>query len=134
MKSISTYYLKNNRGVRTHKHSHRISWFWFRFTTLTPQSPKGCLEKQNHSLSSNLVVWCTKIGLKTKKVRKTSEMTGKTTKNDGFLMFFSSFWVLGLILVHQTAKFELSGQFGFSRHPCPLFISTRILKSLVWKI
>ena len=24
-----------------------------------PQSPQGCLKKQNHSLSSNLVVWCT---------------------------------------------------------------------------
>jgi hypothetical protein len=44
-------------------------------------------------------------------------MTRKTTKNDGFLMVFKSFWVLGPILVHQTAKFKLSGQFCFSRHP-----------------
>ena len=28
------------------------------------------------------------------------------------------FLVLGPILVHQTTKFELSGQFRFSRHPC----------------
>ena len=33
-----------------------------------PQGSHGCLEKQNHPLSSNLVVWCTKIGPKTKKV------------------------------------------------------------------
>ena len=34
-----------------------------------------------------------------------------------FLSFFWSFWVLGPILAHQTAKFQLSGQFCFSRHP-----------------
>ena len=44
-------------------------------------------------------------------------MTTKTTKNCVFLMVFWSFWVLGPILAHQTAKFELSGQFCFSRHP-----------------
>ena len=44
-------------------------------------------------------------------------MTTKTTKNDGFSTVFWSFWVLGPILAHQTAKFELSGQFRFSRHP-----------------
>ena len=44
-------------------------------------------------------------------------MTRKTTKNDGFLMFFWSLWLLGPILAHQTTKFELSGQFRFSRHP-----------------
>ena len=29
-----------------------------------PQGPQGCLEKQNCPLSSNLVVWCAKIGPK----------------------------------------------------------------------
>ena len=43
-------------------------------------------------------------------------MTWKTTKNDGFWMFFWSFWDLNPILAHQTAKFELSEQ--FSGHPC----------------
>ena len=38
-----------------------------------PQGSQGCLEKRNHPLSSNLVVWCAKIGPKTKKVPKTSE-------------------------------------------------------------
>ena len=33
-----------------------------------PQGSHGCLEKQNYPLSSNLVVWCAKIGSKTKKV------------------------------------------------------------------
>ena len=32
-------------------------------------------------------------------------------------MIFWSLWLLGPILEHQTAKFELSGQFSFSRHP-----------------
>ena len=33
-----------------------------------PQGSWGCLEKQNHPLSRNLVDWCAKIGPKTKKV------------------------------------------------------------------
>ena len=74
-----------------------------------PQGSQGCLEKRNHPLSSNLVVWCAKIGPKTKKVRKTSELTKKSVKNDGFLTVFQSFLVLGPILAHQTTKFELSG-------------------------
>ena len=76
----------------------------FGFTPLLwlPQGPQGCLEKQNYPLSSNLVIWCTKIGPQTKKVRKTSEMTRKTSKNDDT---FQSF----LVLVHQTTKFEISG-------------------------
>ena len=45
-----------------------------------PQGSQGCLEKQNHPLSLNLVVWCAKIGPKTKKVRKTSELTKKFQK------------------------------------------------------
>ena len=52
-----------------------------------PQGSQGCLEKQNHPLSSNLVVWCAKIGPKTKKVKKTSELT-KKIKNDCFLTVF----------------------------------------------
>ena len=32
-------------------------------------------------------------------------------------MVFWSFLVLGPILAHQTTKFELTGQFRFSRHP-----------------
>ena len=50
-----------------------------------PQGPQGCHEKQNCPLSSNLVVWCAKIGPKSQNVQKTSEMTRKTTKNYGFL-------------------------------------------------
>ena len=37
-----------------------------------PQGSQGCLEKRNYPLSSNLVVWCAKIGPKSKKVRKTT--------------------------------------------------------------
>ena len=59
-----------------------------------PQGSQGCLEKQNCPLSLNLVVWCAKIGPKTKKVQKTSELAKKMSKNDGFWMFFevSEFW------------------------------------------
>ena len=98
-------------------HTDSISWFGFIPLFWRPQGPHGCLEKQNHPLISNLVLWCAKIGPKSHNFWKTSEMTRKTTKNDGFLTVFWSFWVLGPILAHQTAKFELSGQFSFSRHP-----------------
>ena len=53
-----------------------------------PQGSKGCLEKRNHPLSSNLVVWCAKIGPKTKKVRKTSELTKQMSKKMVFQRFF----------------------------------------------
>ena len=33
-----------------------------------PQGSQGCLEKGNHPLSSNLLVWCPEIGPKPKKV------------------------------------------------------------------
>ena len=81
-----------------------------------PQGPKGCLEKQNCPLSWNLAVLCAKIELKTQKLQKTIK------KPSFFVVFlvisevFWSFWVLGPILAHQTAKFQLSGQFCFSKH------------------
>ena len=37
------------------------------------QGSQACLEKRNHLLSSNLVVWCAKIEPKTKKLQKTVE-------------------------------------------------------------
>ena len=57
-----------------------------------PQGSQGCLEKQNHSLSWNLVVWCAKIGPKTKKVWKTSELTKKMSKLMVFWWFFKVSW------------------------------------------
>jgi hypothetical protein len=105
-----------------------IPLFWH------PQGPHGCLEKQNYPLISNLVLWCAKIGPKSHNFRKTSEMTRKTTKNDGFLTVFWSFWVLGLILARQTAKFELSGQFGFSRHPWGPWERQNSGVLCIWKI
>ena len=42
---------------------------------------QGCLEKRNHPLSLNLVVWCAKIGPKTKKL-------WKTVKKPSFLTCF----------------------------------------------
>ena len=121
IKVTSGFNLKKTIFFTRRRHHPKNSWniFQIQITLLLwrPQGPQGCLEKPNYPLSSNLVVWCTKIGPKTKKVQKTSEMTGKTSKNDGLLTLFQSFWVLDPILSHQTTKFELSGQFCFSRHP-----------------
>ena len=74
-----------------------------------PQASQGCLEKQNHPLTWNLVVWCAKIGPKTKKVWNTSELTKKMSKLMVFRQVFLSFLVLGTILAHQTTTFKLSG-------------------------
>ena len=52
-----------------------------------PQGPQGCLEKQSYPLSLNLVVWCAKIWLKTKKLWKTIQ------KPSFFWHFFGQFWV-----------------------------------------
>ena len=51
-------------GTTIQKNSWNI--FQIQITPLFwhPQGPQGCLEKQNCPLSSNLVVWCAKIGLK----------------------------------------------------------------------
>ena len=99
---------KTNFFARWRQHPQN-SWniFQIQITPLfrRPQGPQGCLEKQNHPLSSNLVVWCAKIGPKTKKVQKTSEMTRKTSKNDGFSTLFQISWFWTQFLVHQTAKF-----------------------------
>ena len=110
---------KTNFFARWRQHPQN-SWniFQIQITQLFRrlQGPHGCLEKRNHPLSWNLVVWCAKIGLKTKKLRKTIE-------KPSFLTFFfvssEVFWtflVLGPILAHQTTKFELSGWFPLSRH------------------
>ena len=69
--------------------------FGFSLLLWRPQGSKGCLEKQNHSLSWNLVVWCPKIGPKTKKVWKTSELTKKNVKNYGILTGFLKFLGFG---------------------------------------
>ena len=82
-----------------------------------PQGSLGCLEKQNHPLSLNLVVWCAKIGPKTKKLKKTCQ---NTIIFDIFFVnseVFLAFLVLGPILAHQSTKFQLSGWFCFPRHP-----------------
>ena len=92
-------------------------WLW-RYHTVTesadfgfipllwrPQGPKGCLEKQNYPLSLNLVVWCAKIGPKTKKLQKTCQNTIIFDNSFVNSEVFQTFLVLGSILVHQTTKF-----------------------------
>ena len=57
------------------RHHPKNSWniFQIQITPLfwRPQGPQGCLEKQNCPLSSNLAVWCAKIGPKTQIFQKT---------------------------------------------------------------
>ena len=59
------------------------------------------------------MVWCSKIGPKTKKLQKTIIFDTFFVNSE----VFQTFLVLGPILAHQTTKFELSGRFRFSRHP-----------------
>ena len=82
-----------------------------------PQGSQGYLEKQNHPLSLNLVVWCAKIWPKTKKLRKTVEKPSLLTFFFVNSEVFQTFFVLGPILANQTTKFILSVRFCFSRHP-----------------
>ena len=77
---------KTNFFARWRQHPKK-SWniFQIQITLLLwgPQDSQGCLEKQNHPLSSNLVVLCAKIGSKTEKLRKSVKKH--------FLMFFLTF-------------------------------------------
>ena len=82
-----------------------------------PQGRQRCLEKQNYPLSLNKVVWCAKIGPKTKKFQNSCQ---NTIIFDIFLVnseVFQTFLVLGPILAHQSTKFQLNGWYCFSRHP-----------------
>ena len=71
MKGTSGFNLKKTNFFTCWPQHPKNSWniFQIQISPLLwlPQDPQGCLEKQNHPLSSNLVVWCTKIGPKTKK-------------------------------------------------------------------
>ena len=60
-----------------------------------PQGSQGCLEKQNHPLSSNLVVWCAKIEPKTKKSLKNLRIDKRIVKNDDILTSFLKFLGFG---------------------------------------
>ena len=104
--TLGNIFIKVKKSARAAPLSQN-SWYIFQMqiTPLLrrPQGPQGCLEKQNCPLSSNLAVWCAKIGPKTQKLQETR--------------FFLTFQLLDPILAHQTAKFELSGQFCFTRHP-----------------
>ena len=121
VKRTSGFNLKGTNFLTRWRQHPKNSWniFQIQITLLLwhPQDPQECLEKQNYPLSLNLVVWCAKIGPKTKKLQKTCQ---NTIIFDIFLVnseVFQTFLVLGPILAHQTTKFQLSGWFCFSRHP-----------------
>ena len=88
IKVTSGFNLKKTIFFARGRHHQKISWniFQIQITPLLwrPQGPQGCLEKPNYPLSSNLVVWCAKIGPKTQKLQKTVE-------NHHFLLFLLSF-------------------------------------------
>ena len=97
--------------ARWRQHPKNSYIFQIQITPLfrRPQGPQGYLEKQNYPLSLNLVVWCAKIGPKTKKLQKICQ---NTIIFDNYFVnseVFQTFLVLGPMLVHQTTKFELSG-------------------------
>ena len=61
-----------------------------------PQGSLGCLEKQNHPLSENLVVWCAKIEPKTNQERlKNLRIDRQNVKNDDILTGFLKFLDFG---------------------------------------
>ena len=121
IKVTSGFNLKKTIFFARWRQHPKNSWNIFQ-TQITPlfrrpQGPQGCLEKRNHPLSSNLVVWCATFGPKTEKLWKTVE---KPSFFDVFLVISEVFWsflILSPILAHQTTKFELSGWFRFFRHP-----------------
>ena len=77
IKETSGFNLKNTIFFARRRHHLKNTWniFQIQITPLLwrPQGPQGCLEKQNFPLSSNLVVWCTKIWPKTQKLPKIVE-------------------------------------------------------------
>ena len=82
-----------------------------------PQGSQGCLEKWNYPLSLNLVVWCAKIGLKTKKLQKTCQNTIIFDNSFVNSEVFQTFLVLGSILAHQTTKFNSVDDLAFLDTP-----------------
>ena len=56
-------------------------------TILTPPGPQGCLEKLDYPLSSNLVVWCSKIGQKPRKLEKCQKIMVFFDTSSKFLGF-----------------------------------------------
>ena len=138
IKVTSGFNLKKTNFFAKWRQHPQNSWniFQIQLTPLfrRPQGPQGRLEKQNHPLSSNLVVWCAKIGPKTKKLRKTVKKPTFLTFVLSFLRFFRTFLVLGPILAHQTTKFELNGWFRFSRHPWEPWERLNNGVICIWKI
>ena len=69
IKVTSGFNLKKTIFFTRRRHHPKNSWniFQIQITPLLwrPQGPQGCLEKWKYPLSSNLVVWCAKIGPKT---------------------------------------------------------------------
>ena len=82
------------------RHHPKNSWniFQIQITPLfwRPQGPQGCLEKQNCPLSSNLAVWCAKIGPKTQKLKK------KNVENQISCCFSCHFWGFLKILAFKS--------------------------------
>ena len=118
IKVTSGFNLKKIHFFTRWRQHPQNSWniFQIQITPLfrPPQDPHGCLEKQNHPLSLNLVIRSTKIGHKTKKLWKTIK---KLMTFFGQFWVFTTFLVLGPILANHTTKFQLSGWICFSRYP-----------------
>ena len=90
--TLGNIFIKVKKSARAAPLSQN-SWYIFQMqiTPLLrrPQGPQGCLEKQNCPLSSNLAVWCAKIGPKTQKLQKTVK---KPSFFVVFLVISEVFW------------------------------------------
>ena len=79
IKVISGFDFKKIIFFTRRRHHPKSSWniFQVQITPLLwcPQGPQGCLEKRNCPLSSNLAVWCPKIGPKTQNFSKKHQKT-----------------------------------------------------------
>ena len=90
IKGTSGFNLKKTIFFNRWRQHQKTSWNIFQIQK-TPllwlaQDPQGCLEKQSHPMSLNLVVWCAKIGSKAKKLWKSVK------KPSLFWRFSCHFW------------------------------------------
>ena len=95
IKVTSGFNLKQTIFFTRWRYHPQNSWniFQIQITPLfrRPQGSHGCQEKRNHPLNLNLVVWCAKIGPKSKKLWKPIIFWHLFDQFWGFLNFLG-FW------------------------------------------
>ena len=102
-----TFSKRNHETFQENKNKNQ--WFEIKWVVLM-----AAYLNQPSNISSALAL---KLDLNPRIFKKPQKWHEKQQKMMVFPTVFWSFWVLDPILAHQTAKFKLSGQFCFSRHP-----------------